>query len=411
MNSSYLNMAAGAFLGTVFVVMSVSLVSDVLFHAEAPETEGFAIEVAEADTSGAAPAAEAVPIATLMASADAGAGEGAFRRCAACHTVDDGGANRVGPNLWNIVEQPIANNAGYNYSPALVAFSDGGNELWTYDHLNGFLLSPSSHVPGTSMGFAGISNDSDRANVIAYLRSLAADPAPLPEPEAEAAAEDAPAEGEAGEVAAGAEGEDIVVEEGDAADAAAPDSDAGAEAPVNEDQTAPVEQQTETGTATQEQPAPVPPADPAPTPEVPGADDADAAPVEEGATAPAAADAPILALLGAADPANGESQFRQCRACHGVDEGGANRVGPNLWNIVDRPVATAEGFSYSTAMTEFAQGGAVTWDYAELDAFLAAPREHVPGTSMAYAGARDDGNRADLISYLRTLSSDPAPLP
>ncbi|MGH6763244.1 MAG: c-type cytochrome [Phyllobacterium sp.] len=193
MDSSELNKYIMGFLATVFGVMSVSILSDSIFASHAPEKPGFIIEAAEAATGGdtGAPAVEAVPIATLLASADPANGEKVFKKCAACHTTENGGANKVGPNLWNIVNRPMATHEGFSYSTAMKEFSQGGSVVWDYDHLNHFLTSPKGYIKGTAMGFAGDKKDNERADLIAYLRTLADSPAALPEAGA------APAEGEA----------------------------------------------------------------------------------------------------------------------------------------------------------------------------------------------------------------------
>lgn len=196
--NSHVNMAVGAFLGTVFVLMSVSIASEGIFHSEAPEKPGFAI-IAEETTgeAGAGAAAEAeVDIKPLLASADANAGAAVFKKCAACHTIEKGGPNKVGPNLWGVVERPIASHEGFAYSAGMKTFAEA-NKTWTYDHLSYFVEAPKKHVPGTAMGFAGVEKPDERANLIAWLRGQADAPVALPEASASAAPAAAPAEGAA----------------------------------------------------------------------------------------------------------------------------------------------------------------------------------------------------------------------
>jgi cytochrome c len=190
MDSFEYNKLIGAFLGAVFVVFSVGIVSDAIFAAPHPEKEGFIIEAAEPEAGAggeAAPAEE--PIAVRLATADPVAGEAVHKKCTACHTTEKGGPNKVGPNLWDIVNRPVASHEGFAYSTPMKEFSQGGSVVWDYDHLDQFLTSPKGLVKGTAMGFAGVKNPAERANLIAYLRTLADTPAPLPEaPAAEPAA-------------------------------------------------------------------------------------------------------------------------------------------------------------------------------------------------------------------------------
>ncbi|MCD2174478.1 c-type cytochrome [Rhizobium sp. C4] len=181
--NSHVNMGVGALLGTVFVLMSVSILSEGIFKSEAPEKPGYAIAAAEGEAAGGAPAEAAkadTPVGVVLAKADAAKGAAVFKKCEACHTGDKGGANKVGPNLFGIVDRPVASHEGFSYSAGMKEFSKGGSEKWTYDHLYHFLKKPKDYVKGTAMGFAGLPKEDERADLLAYLQSLADTKVPFP---------------------------------------------------------------------------------------------------------------------------------------------------------------------------------------------------------------------------------------
>jgi len=177
MDSFELNKIMGAVLATCILVLVSSFAAQAVFTPKMPEKPGFEIAVKE-DTKGgpAAPAAPSEPIEKLLQTASVEKGTAAAKKCAACHTFEKGGPNRVGPNLYNVINEKKGEGRGFNFSAAMKA--KGGT--WTYDDLNKFLLNPKGFVPGTAMSFAGISKDSERADVIAFLRTLSENPAPLP---------------------------------------------------------------------------------------------------------------------------------------------------------------------------------------------------------------------------------------
>lgn len=180
--NSHVNMGVGALLGTVFVLMSVSILSEGIFKPEAPEKPGYAIAAAEG-AGGAAPAEAAAadtPVGVVLAKADASKGATIFKKCEACHNGDKGGPNKVGPNLWGVVDRPIASHEGFSYSAGMKEFSKGGTEKWTYDHLYHFLKKPKDYVKGTAMGFAGLPKEEDRGDLLAYLQTLSDSPVPFP---------------------------------------------------------------------------------------------------------------------------------------------------------------------------------------------------------------------------------------
>ena len=181
MDSFEFNKIAMAVLGTVFLVMGLNFAADGLFYSKNPEQKGYAIEVAEADTGSESeePAGPAFdPVEPLLASADAAAGEKVFKKCASCHSANNGGGNKVGPALYDVVNRAIASVSDFSYSSALKAYSEG--KQWTYEELNGFLWKPKIYIKDSKMAFGGIKKVEDRANLIAYLRAQAASPAELP---------------------------------------------------------------------------------------------------------------------------------------------------------------------------------------------------------------------------------------
>jgi len=126
-----------------------------------------------------------------------------------------------------------------------------------------------------------------------------------------------------------------------------------------------------------------------------------------GAAAPKAVEVPIEQLFATASVEKGATVAKKCAACHNFQEGAGNKVGPDLYGVVGRDVASAPGFAYSAAMK--AKGGA--WSAEGLNAFLTNPKAAVPGTAMAFAGLPKAAERADLIAYLNSLSHSPKPLP
>lgn len=207
------NTIAGWVLFAGICALGLTIGSGMVFADHHPEKEGYPIEDAEGGAEGGE---SAVPLANLLAAADIEKGKAVFAKCAACHTIEQGGANGNGPNLWGALGKPHGHVPGFAYSDALKSVPG----TWDFAGMDHWVQSPKKYAPGTKMSFPGLSNPEDRANLIVYMNSMGSN-LPLPPPEAVPAAGEAPAEGTA-----------------PAADAAAKPAD-GAAAPAAEAAAAP----------------------------------------------------------------------------------------------------------------------------------------------------------------------------
>ena len=179
MDSFEINKIVAAVLLVALLVIGLGKLSNVIFYVEKPEKPGYVVEVQQASTSTTATATvedKKVDIAALMALGDVNAGEKIFKKCAACHSINQGGANKIGPALYNVVGRKIGGVADYKYSKAFVEY---GKE-WNFEELNGFLIKPSKWIKGTKMAYAGLRKEEDRASIIKYLNQNSDSPLPLP---------------------------------------------------------------------------------------------------------------------------------------------------------------------------------------------------------------------------------------
>ena len=115
----------------------------------------------------------------------------------------------------------------------------------------------------------------------------------------------------------------------------------------------------------------------------------------------------ISLLLASASLEKGEKIFKKCASCHNIKKDSKSKIGPNLWDLINRQKASVSGFAYSKALSDY--GG--KWTFEELNEFLYKPKEYISGTKMNFAGLKDVEDRADLILWLRQYSDSPVPLP
>jgi len=194
MDSFEWNKIIGAVLGSLIFIFVIKTIGENIYEAEKPAKPGYVVEGVVEEGAGPAVAEkpEEMPDwGTVLPAADVAAGKTVAGRCLQCHTLNKGEPNKIGPNIYAVVDEPRGEGRnGFSFSSAMKAKAG----TWTYDELFKFLKSPGAYINGTKMSFAGLRNAQDRINVIAFLRSNADTPAPIPAPapkKAEAPAADA----------------------------------------------------------------------------------------------------------------------------------------------------------------------------------------------------------------------------
>ena len=179
MDSFEINKIVAAILMVALLMIGIGKISGIIFYVEKPKVPGYTVEtnqVASNSNAEAKTVEEKVDISALMAMGDTVNGEKVFKKCAACHSINKGGKNNIGPALYNVVGREVGVISDYKYSKALAAYG----KAWTFEELNGYLLKPAKWIKGTKMAFAGLRKEKDRASVILYLNQNSDNPLPLP---------------------------------------------------------------------------------------------------------------------------------------------------------------------------------------------------------------------------------------
>ena len=179
MDSFELNKIIAAVLMVALLVIGLGKIADGVFHVKKPENPGYKVEVENQSPSSASQVASTevkIDMVALMALGDSERGKKVFKKCAACHSINKGGGNKIGPALYNVVGRKVGGVEGYKYSKALATYEKD----WTFEELNGFLKKPATYLKGTKMAYAGLRKEIDRASIIKYLNQSGDNPKPLP---------------------------------------------------------------------------------------------------------------------------------------------------------------------------------------------------------------------------------------
>ena len=410
MNMNEFNKFFGAATAALLVFLLANYAVNSLYDVRSPRELAYGLEIEEpapADSGGgdsggggggmasddnAAGGGAPMDMAGYLQAASADDGAKVFRKCSACHKLEEG-VNAVGPSLWNVVGRDIQSVGDFGYSGALAeATATHDVSEWSFEALWAYLEAPKEWAPGTSMSFSGLKDPEDRADVIVYINQNSPEPTPLPEPAPAPAAEAAPAEETETAAAAPAEATEAAgateaapVEETETADAAPPETEA---APAAETETAAAAAEAEPAEATET---------------------ADAAPAEEPASdaAPAAEQGAMTfqAALDVVTPAEGKQVVQQCLACHRLAEG-EHGIAPSLYGVVGREVGSVKYFPYSDAIRNL--GG--VWTPSRVDEYLSDPAGYAPGNYMALHGLREARDRAAAVVFLNTNNDAPRDL-
>ena len=175
MNSFEISKIITAIVVTILIVFGIGKISDIIFDKDVKNVIAYKVEAPEG-LAVQASAETSVDISALLALGDIAHGEKIFKKCKACHSIKQGGGNKIGPKLWNVMFRPVGSITDYKYSKALSTY---GKE-WSWEEMNGFLIKPSKWIKGNKMGFAGLKKDEDRASVILYLNQNSDSPKTLP---------------------------------------------------------------------------------------------------------------------------------------------------------------------------------------------------------------------------------------
>jgi cytochrome c len=176
MDSFEINKIIAAILVTVLLVFGIGKISEIIFHTEKPDVQGYKVEIKVDSSVDQAKTENQIDISALLAQGDTDHGKSIFKKCVACHSIAQDGGNKIGPKLYNVVGRTVGSLSDYKFSKALASY---GRE-WTFEELNGFLIKPSKWIKGTKMAFAGLKKEKDRASVLLYLNENNDSPKNLP---------------------------------------------------------------------------------------------------------------------------------------------------------------------------------------------------------------------------------------